>query len=88
MILATFAVLLAQTTATTPFNEAIDVRLHNVDAIVTDAKGNHVPGLREEEFEILEDGALQKISNFAEYSDAAAPPPQQTESGGSATALP
>lgn len=84
MILATF-VLLAQTT-TTPFNEAIDVRLHNVDAIVTDAKGNHVPGLREEDFEILEDGAPQDITNFAEYSEVAAAAPL-SESGGSATAL-
>jgi len=86
MILAAL-VLLAQTTATTPFNEAIDVRLHNVDVIVTDAKGNHVPGLREEDFEILEGGAPQKISNFAEYSDAAAQTAPLSESGGSATAV-
>jgi len=87
MILATLVLLAQTTTATNPFTEAIDVRLHNVDVIVTDAKGTHVPGLREEDFEILEDGAPQAITNFAEYSDRAAANAALSESGGSATAV-
>jgi len=69
-IIAAVAVLLAQT-QTVPLSEVIDVRLHNVDVIVTDAKGNHVPGLRIEDFELLENGTPQEITNFAEYSDSA-----------------
>ncbi|HEX2122449.1 MAG TPA: VWA domain-containing protein [Thermoanaerobaculia bacterium] len=51
-----------------PYGEVIEVRLHNVDVIVTDAEGRHVGGLREEDFEVLEDGKPQAITNFAEYA--------------------
>ena len=39
--------------------------LVQVDAVVTDSKGNHVTDLRPDDFEILEDGKPQKISNFS-----------------------
>jgi len=87
------AVLLAAQQA--PFVETIEVRLHNIDVIVTDRDGHPVHGLTQDDFELLEDGKPQKITNFAEYSDAnfaavegrAPRPPAPAESGGSATAL-
>jgi len=52
-----------------PFVETIEVRLHNVDVVVTDRAGNPVRSLRVEDFELLEDGKPQKITNFAEYGE-------------------
>lgn len=49
--------------------EVLDVSIVNVDCVVTDKKGNRVKGLTKDDFEILEDGKLQAISNFAEYRD-------------------
>ncbi|HVR40710.1 MAG TPA: VWA domain-containing protein, partial [Thermoanaerobaculia bacterium] len=48
------------------FIESIDVRITNVDVVVTDAKGNRVTGLTKNDFELLEDGKPQPISNFYE----------------------
>ena len=42
-----------------------DVNLVQVDAVVTDHDGRHVPGLRADEFEVLQDGQLQRITNFS-----------------------
>ena len=46
--------------------ENIDVRVINVDVIVTDRKGNFVPNLKPEDFTILENGNPKPISNFYE----------------------
>lgn len=46
--------------------ESIDVRVIDVDVIVTDRRGNFVPGLKKEDFEILENGVPKAISNFYE----------------------
>jgi VWFA-related protein len=54
------------------FGEAIEVRIHNIDVIVTDRAGTPVTGLRKEDFELLEDGKRQNITNFAEYAERAA----------------
>ena len=43
----------------------VDVNLRQVDFIVTDAKGNHVTDLRPADFEVLEDGKPQRITNFS-----------------------
>src|SRR5204863_512970 len=37
-----------------PFVEQIEVRIHDIDVIVTDKTGNAVEGLRKEDFELLE----------------------------------
>ena len=71
------AVLLA---TQTPLTETIEVRIHNVDVIVTDKSGKPVHGLRQDDFELLEDGKAQKITNFAEYAEAEAIEPGRTES--------
>ena len=43
----------------------ITSNLVQVDAVVTDRKGQPVPDLRPEDFEIYEDGRPQKITNFS-----------------------
>ncbi|HEX6642448.1 MAG TPA: VWA domain-containing protein [Thermoanaerobaculia bacterium] len=60
--------------------ETIDVSLVNVDVFVTDKKGRRVTGLTAADFEILENGRVQPITNFAEYAggDKAAGAPQAT----------
>jgi VWFA-related protein len=46
--------------------ETIEVRITNVDVVVTDAKGNPVAGLTKDDFEVLEDKRPQTITNFYE----------------------
>jgi VWFA-related protein len=46
--------------------ENIDVRVINVDVVVTDKKGNRIHGLKKDDFEILENGVPKTISNFYE----------------------
>ena len=43
----------------------ITVNLVQVDAVVTDSKGHHVTNVKPEDFEILEDGHPQTITNFS-----------------------
>jgi VWFA-related protein len=42
----------------------IDVNLVQVDAVVTDAKGRAVTDLTRDDFEVFQDGQLQKLTNF------------------------
>jgi Ca-activated chloride channel family protein len=53
-----------QTTPNPEFQFRTSVDLINVTATVTDSQGRFVPGLRMEDFEVFEDGRLQKISQF------------------------
>ena len=46
--------------------ENIDVRVIDVDVIVTDRRGNFIPGLTQDDFEIYENGVQKQISNFYE----------------------
>jgi VWFA-related protein len=57
------------------FGESIEVRLHNLDAVVTDKNGNPVPGLKREDFILLENGVAQEITNFSAYDIRAAAAP-------------
>ena len=43
----------------------ITVALVQVDAVVTDSKGKHVTDLKAEDFEIKQDGKLQKLTHFS-----------------------
>lgn len=43
----------------------VDVDLRQVDLIVTDKQGNHVTDLQPTDFELLEDGQPQPITNFS-----------------------
>jgi VWFA-related protein len=66
------AILLAPSMAAqTPMKEVIDVRVTNVEVIATDSKGNHVPGLTRDDFELYENGKLQPITNLFEANAGA-----------------
>ncbi|HEX8619982.1 MAG TPA: VWA domain-containing protein, partial [Thermoanaerobaculia bacterium] len=66
--------------------ENIDVRVIDVDVIVTDRRGNFVPGLKKEDFEILENGIPKTISNFYEVEGTRAKAVVADEVGGQVTA--
>ncbi len=51
-----------------PLVESIDVRVVNVDVVVTDRAGNPVPNLTKDDFEIIEENKAQTITNFEEIS--------------------
>ena len=44
----------------------VDVRLVNVVATVTDARGQYVPNLTQDDFTLEEDGRIQQISHFSQ----------------------
>jgi len=58
---------------TPPPTLRITVTLVQVDAVVTDSKGRHVSDLRPEDFEIRQDGVLQKITYFSYIPEEASP---------------
>ena len=63
------AALPAQTTQPTqPFVESVDVRVVEVDVVVTDRKGRPAKGLSREDFELYVDGQPVEITNFYESS--------------------
>jgi VWFA-related protein len=55
---------IAAAVAPPPLVEKIDVSVVNVDVTVTDRRGQPVPGLTRNDFEVLEDGKQQTITNF------------------------
>lgn len=48
------------------FEEKIEVHLISLYVNVLDKKGNQIEGLKKEDFEVLEDGKVQKITHFME----------------------
>jgi VWFA-related protein len=51
------------------FGELIEVRLVEVEVVVTDAQGLRVPGLHSEDFELLVDGEPEPVEYFSEVQD-------------------
>jgi VWFA-related protein len=49
------------------FRGTVEVRLIEVDVVVTDREGNRVYGLSAEDFEVYEGRKRKEISNFSEY---------------------
>ncbi len=49
-------------------------RLVLLDVVVTNGKGEPVPGLRQEDFQVLEDGKPQRLFSFEEHKGAAVIP--------------
>ena len=47
-----------------PYIETLEVRINNIDAVVTDRAGNPVTGLARSDFEVLEEGKPQRIQHF------------------------
>ena len=78
VLLAAPAIIQAQT-AEESFGEVIDVRLVNVEAVVTDRKGNRVTGLTAGDFRLLVDGVEVPIDYFSEVADGVV---QQSAEGG------
>ena len=60
--------------------ESIEVRVTNVDVVVTDRNGNRVAGLSKDDFTLIEDGKIQPITNFYEVRDAEAKPVMTADS--------
>ncbi len=54
----------------------ITVTLVQVDAVVTDSKGRHVSDLKPEDFEVRQDGKVQKITHFSYIRTGPAEQPQ------------
>lgn len=57
------------------FSEVVDVRVVNIEVVVTDRKGDRVHGLRASEFELLVDGEPTPIDYFTEIRDGFAVEP-------------
>jgi VWFA-related protein len=62
--------------------DTVDVRVINVDVVVTDKKGNPVRGLTKDDFVIFENGVEKPLSNFYAV-DAAQPATTATATPGS-----
>ncbi len=62
----------AQDSPSRSFVSGVDVRVVNVDVMVTDGDGNPVTDLRPEDFVLEEDGAGQAITNFYRIVNGAA----------------
>jgi len=80
-VLVSWSNLLAQTVVPNPnpaadstgFVVRINVNLVQMDAVVTDSKGRPVTDLKAEDFEILQDGVPQKITNFSYVTEGVKP---------------
>ncbi len=47
-----------------PISESVEVSITNIEVVVTDSKGNRISGLTREDFQVLQDGVPQPITNF------------------------
>jgi VWFA-related protein len=75
--------------AQSSFGESIDVRVVNVEAVVTDPKGQRVPGLKAADFRLLVDGREVPIDYFTEVEGGeVAATPTSPQGGAPAAAAP
>jgi len=70
------AILMAAVSApafaqTALYGEVIEVRVTNVDVVVTGKDGKPVPGLKADDFALYEDGVQKQITNFLEIREDA-----------------
>src|SRR5688572_32981688 len=65
VVVPSFSSALAQAQAPPSVTFQTEVNYVDVDAIVTDDKGNFVSGLTRDDFEVFEDGKPQKIEMFS-----------------------
>src|SRR5690349_4759065 len=70
------------TSAAAQLVESIEVRVANVDVVVTDRAGKPVHGLTKDDFELFENGKLQPITNFYELRET---PAEAAAAGGQVT---
>ncbi len=52
------------------FGETLEIRVTNVEVIVSDKAGKPVHGLTKDDFEVFENGVKQNITNFAEIGES------------------
>jgi VWFA-related protein len=71
LVLAAALTLACSAGAQSYFSETLEVRVVNVDVIVT-KNGKPVPGLTVDDFELYENGDRREISNFAEVAETTA----------------
>lgn len=91
MLFAGFLSLAVSSSASAQaFTESIDVRVVNLEAVVTDGRGKPVRGLTAADFRLLVDGKEVPVNYFTEVLDgaAAARPAGGSSEGGAAAALP
>lgn len=69
-----------------PLTETFDVRVVNVDVVVTDRKGVPIRGLEASDFELFEDGQPVEISNFFAYAPGSRNDPGNAEGRGTGDA--
>jgi VWFA-related protein len=62
--------VLLGSSASAQFSEVLEVRVTNVDVVVTKG-GKPVPGLTKDDFEVYENGVKKEISNFLEIQESA-----------------
>ena len=76
----------ARTSAPNTFGETVEVKVVNVEAVVTDRDGNRVPGLAADNFTLTVDGRPVPIRYFTEIrgGDAIEPATSGSRSGWSA----
>jgi VWFA-related protein len=74
--------------AQTPLAETIEVRVTNVDVVVTDKAGKPVTGLTKADFEILENGKPQDITNLYEINEATMANAREGGAAAAAEAIP
>ncbi|HEY9421928.1 MAG TPA: VWA domain-containing protein, partial [Thermoanaerobaculia bacterium] len=87
-ILSSFAAAQQPPAAEPPmFGEELDVRVVNVEAVVTDKDGNRVSGLKPEDFRLRVDGKEVPVEYFTEVKEGRLVAPATAE-GGPATAEP
>ena len=65
----------------------VDVPLVNVDVLVTTKDGQFIPGLKKDNFRVMEDGVEQSVTNFDDFAKRRSPrccwsslPPRTTTS--------
>lgn len=77
LILASFPTAAQESPLPDLFSEVIDVRVVNVEVVVTDSRGNRVRGLEAKDFEFLVDGEQMPIKYFTEIDDGRAKTPPE-----------
>jgi VWFA-related protein len=72
----------AQETPT--FGETIDVRVVNIEVVVTDREGNRVSGLKPEDFRVKVDGKQVPVEYFSEIQEGRSVAPAGAQAGAAA----
>jgi VWFA-related protein len=71
-ILVAMLLLAVAAAAQQGYFETFEVRLHNLEVVVTDEKGKPVRGLTKADFIVLENGVEQNVTNFSVYDSSTA----------------